>query len=86
MQYDPVDQSELYLANLLELLSKVEDEKLQVRITNTAEWLIHQYDAVLSIYDNVENFQVLLAVVPEEVALDAQRLDDRRIDLRMLLE
>ena len=86
MEYDPEDQADLFLAKLLELVRDAGKNSLQERLTFVTNWLIHQYDSVLQIYDNVENFQMLSTVVPEEVALFAQRLDDRRIDLKMLLE
>jgi hypothetical protein len=79
--FDALLQSRLYLPTLLALLEQEEPQAVR----ELAARLARQYDAVLAFYDAAADRQAILAMVPEETAKMALRMEDRREDLRRIL-
>lgn len=80
--FDALAQSRLHLPAFLRLLADVEPE----RVKGLASRLLHQYNAVLVLYDSASDKQALATVVPEETLRLSQRLHRRRLDLESLAQ
>lgn len=80
--FDPITQSELYLPYFLQLMS----EKAPERVRDLGEQLLKQYNAVLAFHDAVEDREALMKLLPEQTANLSFRFQDRREELRRLLQ
>lgn len=81
-RFDPVNHSSLLLPVLLELLADTRPE----RVRALAERLLRQYDAFLVIPDAMGDRSAVANRLPEDVARLWQRLEERRSELREVLE
>ncbi|HEX2028736.1 MAG TPA: hypothetical protein VHF25_12150 [Nitriliruptorales bacterium] len=80
--FDPLAQSELYPAVLLEIVEGADPEAARA----TADRLLRHLDGALVLFDRAPDAQALTQVFDEDTVNLATRLDDRRRELRALLD
>lgn len=81
VHFDALRQSNLHADVLLRIVRDVEPELTRAVINR----LLNQYNAVLVLFDSLENKEALLAQVPEDMQRLSVRLDRRRANLRDLI-
>jgi hypothetical protein len=81
-RFDPVKHSSLLLPVLLALLADTRPE----RVRELGDRLLRQYDSLLVIPDAMGDRSAVASQLPEDVARLWQRLEERRSELREILQ
>lgn len=80
--FDPLAQSELYPAVLLEIVEEADPDAARA----TADRMLRHLDGTLLLVDRARDGAALAEVLDEDTMRLATRLDDRRRELRALVE
>lgn len=80
--FDPLAQSELYPAVLLEIVEEADPDAARA----TADRMLRHLDGALLLVDRARDGAALADVLDEDSMRLATRLDDRRRELRALVE
>jgi hypothetical protein len=81
-RFDALTHSSLLLPVLLELLADTRPD----RVNELALRLLRQYDALLVIPDAMGDREAVVSSLPEDIARLWQRLNERRSELREIVE
>ena len=82
MNFDAEQQSEMSLPILFNLIFDQEP----VRIRQIVEKLLKHFDSMLVLYDQAKDREALRALLPDEAINLTQRLEIRRMQLRVFLK
>lgn len=82
LKFDAPVQSRLHLPTFLSLLKDAAPDRVKQR----ARHLVRQYDSILVLYDQIPDKEMLDDVLPSQTASYLVRLNDRREQLRRLIE